>query len=137
MPADGGYTVPEAISTKINKLRDAKFSLRRLVSVRNVKTSSGEDTYQKRGAGAGFSSISEGGKIPKIAGPKFFRLPWKVEKYGGFMFATNELLSDTDANIVGTVTEWFAENAASRTTSSFWRRCARSTRARRTRSPTR
>lgn len=111
VPADGGYTVPEAISTKINKLRDAKFSLRRLVSVRNVKASSGEDTYQKRGAGAGFSSISEGGKIPKIAGPKFFRLPWKVEKYGGFMFATNELLSDTDANIVGTVTEWFAENA--------------------------
>ena len=111
VPADGGYTVPEAISTKINHLRDAEFSLRRLVSVRKVKTSSGEDTYRKRGHGAGFSSISEGGKIPKIAGPKFFRLPWKVEKYGGFMFATNELLSDTDANIVGEVTEWFADNA--------------------------
>lgn len=111
VPADGGYTVPEAISTKINHLRDAEFSMRRLVSVRKVTTSSGEDTYRKRGHGAGFSSISEGGKIPKIAGPKFFRLPWKVEKYGGFMFATNELLSDTDANIVGEVTEWFADNA--------------------------
>lgn len=111
VPADGGYTVPEAISTKINKLRDAKFSLRRLVSVRKVKTLSGEDTYRKRGRGNGFSSISEGGKIPKIEGPKYFRLPWKVEKYGGFMFATSELLSDTDADIVGEVTEWFAENA--------------------------
>lgn len=110
-PADGGYTVPEDIQTRINKYRDAKFSLRQLVSVEVVKTESGERTYQKRSNVAGFGSVSEGGKIPKMDHPKFERIPYKIEKYGGFMEATNELLDDTDANITATVVEWFADNA--------------------------
>ncbi|MCI8425654.1 MAG: phage major capsid protein [Adlercreutzia sp.] len=108
---DGGYTVPEVISTKIEKLRDAKFSLRNIVSVRTVKTKSGKRTFQKRGAGSGFASVDEGGKIPKLKGPKFYRRPWEVQKYGGFMNATNELLDDSDANIADEVAEWFAENS--------------------------
>ncbi|THG36840.1 phage major capsid protein [Adlercreutzia caecimuris] len=109
-PADGGYTVPEDIQTKINQWKTVGVSLDDLVSTENVKTKSGERTYQKRGAGQGFSSIKEGGKLPKVTQPQFERIKYEIEKFGGYMFATNELLDDTDANIVGTIIEWFAEN---------------------------
>lgn len=109
-PADGGYTVPEDIQTKINQWKTVGVSLDDLVSTENVKTKSGERTYQKRGAGQGFSSIKEGGKLPKMAQPQFERIKYEIEKFGGYMFATNELLDDTDANIAGTIIEWFAEN---------------------------
>lgn len=108
--ADGGYTVPEDIRTSIEKWRDAEASLRDLVSVEKVKTLSGQRTFQKRGRGQGFGSMEEGGKLPKIAAPKFERIRYEIRKYGGYMFATNELLEDTDAAIKTTIIEWFGEN---------------------------
>lgn len=109
--ADGGFTVPEDISTRINKFRDANVNLRHLVSIENVKTLSGQRTYQKRGHGTGFSSVAEGSKIPNVTPPKFMRISYNILKYGGYMFSTNELLEDSDANIVETIIEWFGENA--------------------------
>lgn len=107
---DGGYTVPEDISTRIEKFRDAKAHLGKLVDVEKVKTNSGKRTFQKRGAGSGFAAVDEGGKIPMVAAPKFIRQSYTIEKYGGYMFATNELLADSDASITNTVVEWFGEN---------------------------
>ena len=110
-PSAGGYTVPEDIETKIRRLRDAKASLRQLVSVETVKAPSGERTYQKRGVGKGFASVKEGGKIPQTDYPEYARVSYAVEKLGGYMIATNELLEDSDASIANEVTMWFAENA--------------------------
>lgn len=109
--ADGGYTVPEDISTKIEQYRDATAHLRQFVTVENVKTLTGERTFQRRGHGAGFSSVSEGGKLPKITNPQFERISYTIQKYGGYMFSTNELLEDTDANIVSVIIKWFGDNA--------------------------
>ena len=110
-PSAGGYTVPEDIETKIRRLRDAKASLRQLVSAETVKAPSGERTYQKRGVGKGFASVKEGGKIPQTDYPEYARVSYAVEKLGGYMIATNELLEDSDASIANEVTMWFAENA--------------------------
>lgn len=109
--ADGGYTVPEDVSTKVFELRDAEFNLRQLVDVKPVKTLSGERTYKKRAQHTGFEAIGEGGKIPKTGKPQYARVGYKVVKYGGYMFATNELLADTDANIVSDIIEWFAQES--------------------------
>lgn len=108
---DGGYTVPQEISTKIEHLRDAKFSLRELVDVKVVSTLHGERTFMKRAAKQGFGSVAEGGKIQAVAQPEFGRAEWNIEKYAGYMPVTNELLADSDANIVGEVTDWFADQA--------------------------
>ena len=45
---DGGYTVPEDVLTDIEHLKEAKKSLKDLVSVETVTTMSGKRTYKKR-----------------------------------------------------------------------------------------
>ena len=54
-PADGGYTVPEDISTMIEKRREAKASLIDLVSVETVSTNKGSRTFKKRSQQTGFT----------------------------------------------------------------------------------
>lgn len=110
-PADGGYTVPEDISTKINTYRDSKASLLSLVHVEKVKTESGSRTFKKRSQHTGFSTVGEGGKIGAIATPQFERLDYKITKKAGYLPVTNELLADSDANIVNTIVEWFGDES--------------------------
>ena len=61
----GGYTVPEDIVTKVERLRETKESLVDLVSVKKVTTNKGQETFKKRSQITGFTSIGEGGKIPR------------------------------------------------------------------------
>lgn len=110
-PSAGGYTVPEEIVTKIIQLRDAKASLIQLGDYTTKKTMSGEETYQKRSSRAGFSKVGEGGKIPATGTPEFGRIAWKIEKYAGYMTITNELLDDSDENLVSVINAWFADNS--------------------------
>ena len=109
--ADGGYTVPEDIRTRVEQYRDAKFTLRQLVDVENVTTKSGRRTFQKRAQHTGFSKIAEGGKFGKVSAPEFEILEYSVDKYGGYMPVTNELLDDSDANITNIMVEWLGEEA--------------------------
>lgn len=110
-PAAGGYTVPDDILTKVEKLREAKRSLMDLVSHENVKTNSGSRTFQKRSNQTGFSSVAEGAKIGGKATPQFGRYSYNIVKYGGIFAATDELLEDSDANIVNILTEWIADES--------------------------
>lgn len=110
-PSAGGFTVPEEIVTKIIELRQAKRSAIDLIDYMVKKTLSGEETYQKRSNVAGFSKVGEGGKIPATGTPEFGRIAWKIEKYAGYLPITNELLEDSDENLVSIVNKWFAENS--------------------------
>ena len=80
-----------------------------MITIKQVKTLSGQETYKKRGQATGFGSIEEGGKIPKAGKPSFERMSWKVTKYGGYIPATNELIEDSDENIEKFMTEWLAD----------------------------
>ena len=105
---DGGYTVPEDISTQIEELRSAKASLIDLVDVEQVSTNKGARTFKKRSQQKGFTKVGEGGKIPKGKTPLFERLKYEIEKYAGYFPVTNELLADSDANIVKVLMSWIA-----------------------------
>lgn len=107
----GGYTVPEEISNKVERLRETKESLIDEITIKKVNTNAGQDTYKTRGQATGFGAIEEGGKIPKAGAPKFSRVPWKVTKYGGYIPATNELLEDSDEDIENLMTEWLADES--------------------------
>ena len=107
--ADGGYTVPEDIKTKINQYKKAMFSLENLVDVEKVSTSTGRRTYQKRAQVEGFKAVAEAGKIQPSATPQFEILEYAIKKYAGYMPVTNELLADSDANIANALVKWFAE----------------------------
>lgn len=104
--ADGGYTVPADIQTRINQYRDAQFSLLDLIDVESVTTNKGSRTYQKKSQQTGFAKVGEKGKIAGKQGPQFERLDFEIDKYAGYFPVTNELLEDSDANITETLINW-------------------------------
>lgn len=108
-PADGGYTVPEDIVTKVNAYKEERFSLAKLTDYEAVKTKSGRRTYKKRAQHTGFTEVAEGGKIGKTAKPQFEVINYNIKKYAGFLPVTNELLEDSDAAIAQTIIEWLGE----------------------------
>lgn len=108
---DGGYTVPEDVSTDIEKLREAKFSLEQLVSVESVSTMNGSRTYKKRSQQTGFSKVGESTAIGEKATPKYDRITYTIDKYAGILPVTNELFEDSDANIYNELTTWIADES--------------------------
>lgn len=110
-PADGGYTVPEDIQTKINEYRESKASLIDLVDVESVTTNKGSRTFKKRSQQTGFTKVGEGGKIGAKATPQFERMSYEIDKYAGYFPVTNELLDDSDANVTGTLISWIGDES--------------------------
>lgn len=107
--ADGGYTVPEDIKTKVDQYKKAMFSLESLVDVETVKTNTGKRTFQKKAQVTGFKVVAESGKIQATETPQFELLSYDIKKYAGYLPVTNELLADSDANIINTLVKWLGE----------------------------
>mgnify|MGYP003208936204 FL=1 len=108
---EGGYTVPADIVTKIQELRESKFSLEELVTVESVSTMSGERTYKTRKQKKGFTKVGEKSAISATEGPAFSRIKYAIDKYAGYLPITNELLEDSDENLVNTVLAWLADES--------------------------
>ena len=107
---DGGYTVPEDISTKVEQYKDVDYSLLEDIDVVTVKTNKGARTYQKKGDAEAFVDIDENGTIAnEIEAPKFERLPYAIQDRAGFMPVSNDLIDDSDANILAVVTAWLGK----------------------------
>lgn len=109
--ADGGYTVPEDIVTRIERYRDAKFSLRQLVRVVSVSTKSGARTFKQRKDRTGFAKVLENGKFQAGVTPQFERLTYSISKYGGYFVMTDELREDSDENIANIIIEDIGDEA--------------------------
>ncbi len=106
---DGGYVVPEDISTRIQKYKEAKFSLRSLVTSVPVSTNKGARTFKTKSTQTGFEKVVEGGKISAKNTPTFERVAYEIDKYAGAFPVTAEVLADTDANLTGTLVEWIGD----------------------------
>jgi HK97 family phage major capsid protein len=107
---DGGYTVPEDVSTRVEHYRDVEYSLLQDIDVVPVKTNKGSRTYQKKGEVDTFVDIDENGNITnEIEAPKFERLPYAIQDRAGFMPVSNDLVNDSDANILEIVAEWLGK----------------------------
>lgn len=108
--ADGGYTVPQDIVTKVNEYKQQRFSLANLIDREPVTTKSGSRVFKKRSQHVGFSEVAEGGKITgKVAAPQFELMEYSIKKYAGYLPVTNELLADSDAAINNTMIAWLGE----------------------------
>lgn len=105
--ADGGYTVPEDIVTKVNHWPEIVYSFLDDISVENVSTNKGARTYQKKAQTEAFIDLDENGAITKkITAPQFERVSYAIQDRAGFMPVSNDLVHDSDANITAIVTEW-------------------------------
>ena len=109
--ADGGYTVPQDIQTKINEYKEAKFSLKKLVNVENVTTMSGRRIFKVKTAHTGFASVNEGAAIGQKAGPTFSKIDYAIDKFAGILPVTDELLADSDANISNVLIKWLGDES--------------------------
>ena len=107
--ADGGYTVPEDISTQVNTYKEEHFSLASLIDHETVNTMSGRRTYKQRAQATGFSQVGEGAKIGKAGSLKFSVIEYTIKKWAGYMPVTNELLEDSDAAITNMMVQWLGE----------------------------
>ncbi|PFY72055.1 phage major capsid protein [Bacillus toyonensis] len=111
---DGGYIVPEDITTTINQLKQTVDSLEQYVNVQPVSTNKGARTLEKRAASTPFAPLSEYGNpnaMQEIASPQFDRLPYVIEDYAGFLPVPNDLLHDTDQALEAYLRQWIAKKS--------------------------
>lgn len=107
---DGGYTVPEDVSTRIEHYKDVDYALETDIDVVPVSTNKGSRTYQKKTTPNTFVDIDENGQITEeIEAPKFERVPYAIQDRAGFMPVSNDLVADSDANIMEVVAEWLGK----------------------------
>lgn len=116
--ADGGYTVPEDVSTRVQYYKDVDYSLEQDIDVIPTTTNKGSRTYQKKGDVNSFVDIDENGTITnEIDAPQFERLNYAIQDRAGFMPVSNDLVNDSDANIADIVAKWIAKAAVATTNS--------------------
>ncbi|MGH1092465.1 phage major capsid protein [Bacillus mycoides] len=111
---DGGYIVPEDITTTINQLKQTVDSLEQYVNVQPVSTNKGARTLEKRAASTPFAPLSEYGNpkaMQEIASPQFERLSYAIEDYAGFLPVPNDLLDDTDQALESYLRQWIAKKS--------------------------
>lgn len=107
---DGGYTVPEDVQTAVNHWAEVDYSLLNDIDVVSVSTNKGARTYQRKADADIFVDLDENGAITKeIAAPQFERVTYSIQDRAGFMPVSNDLIEDSDANILAIVSDWLGK----------------------------
>ena len=107
----GGFIVPTDEQTKINELKRALNPLSALVRVENVNTMSGTRVLEKASDMTPFVSVAELAAISEIDGPKFTQVKYAIKKFAGILPISEELLADSDQNLLAYVNGWLAKKS--------------------------
>jgi len=107
----GGFIVPTDEQTKINELKRALNPLSALVRVENVNTMSGTRVLEKASDMTPFASAAEFAAIGEIDGPKFTQVKYTIKKFAGILPISEELLADSDQNLLAYVNGWLAKKS--------------------------
>lgn len=108
---DVGIVLPKDIQTNINTLMRTFNDLSEFVNVQNVSALSGSRVLEADADMTPFADVDEYGIIAATDNPKFTPITYKVKKRAGYLPLTNELLADSDANLLSYVTDWIARKA--------------------------
>lgn len=109
-PADGGLIVPSDIQTMIREQMRALNPLSELFTVETVSTNTGSrvrDTAPTNG----FTKVAEMGTISKDDKPTFAKVEYTVEDYALIVPVSNDLLKDTDQNLLAYLSRWLGKKA--------------------------
>ena len=107
----GGFIVPTDEQTKINELKRALNPLSALVRAENVNTMSGTRVLEKASDMTPFASVAELAAIGEIDGPKFTQVKYTIKKFAGILPISEELLADSDQNLLAYVNGWLAKKS--------------------------
>lgn len=108
---DGGYTIPQDISTTINTLVQTLNPLQPLINTQNVTTKTGTRVIEKRSTFTPFANVAEAGTIGNTDKPQLDQIGYEIKKYAGQLPLTNDVLADSDANLSRYVANWFARKS--------------------------
>lgn len=109
-PADGGLIVPSDIQTMIREQMRALNPLSELFTVETVSTNTGS-RVRDTAPTSGFTKVSEMGTIPEDDKPAFAKVEYTVEDYALIVPVSNDLLSDTDQNLLAYLSRWLGKKA--------------------------
>lgn len=109
--SDGGFTVPQDISTDIIELRRTENDLEQYVNVEPVRTLSGSRVIEIDADSTPWQDVDEGEEFPEEETPKFRQIKYKIKKKGGILKTTRELLQDTAVNILAYLNKWIAKKS--------------------------
>lgn len=110
--ADGGLIVPKDIQTKINELKRSLIDLSQLSTIESVTTSSGSRVLEKLSTMTPLEKIADDtADIAETNAPQFQTIKFDIEKYGGWLPIPNDLLKDTDLNLINYITRWVARKS--------------------------
>ncbi|ULO08928.1 phage major capsid protein [Paenibacillus sp. 19GGS1-52] len=108
---DSSLLVPKDIQTQINTIERSLNDLSMYVNMQYVNTLSGTRVLEEVQSITPFAPIDEYGIFPEMDNPKFRPVDYKVKKYGGILPLTNDLLADSDQNVINYVSAWIANKA--------------------------
>lgn len=105
---DSSLIVPQDIQTTINGIMRELNDLTQYVRQEVTRTLSGSRVLEADEDITPMAEVDEYGDIPEEQNPKFTPVTYKLVKRAGFLPLTNELLADTDQNIINYVSNWIA-----------------------------
>lgn len=106
---DGGLTVPQDISTKINEYRRAEDALENEVNVERVTTIKGSRVFEVLADQTPFDNVDEAAEFPEVDTPTFKQIGYEIKKKGGILKVTRELLKDSAENIMAHLMKWIGK----------------------------
>lgn len=107
-PADGGLIVPKDIQTMINEQKRDFSPLSTIFNVENVTSFTGT-RVRDIAPTTGFTKVSELSNIGKDQKPTFANIDFTVDKYALIVPVSNDLLADTDQNLLSYLSRWLAK----------------------------
>jgi HK97 family phage major capsid protein len=109
--ADGGYLVPEDLSTSITELKRQYKSAKDLVHVMPVGTLSGSYAVEDLSTMTDLINFNDDNTGLAEQQPKFKNVAYTVASYGAITPIANALLQDEKANLMGYIDRNFAKKA--------------------------
>lgn len=107
---NGGYTVPDDLSTEIYEKIKTKDSVRNLVSTENVTSTSGTRLY-KTGEVNRLYNTEEYEEIKEMNTPNYGTIKYNQKKFAAILPISSELLEDSIVNFSNEITDWLSEAA--------------------------
>lgn len=109
-PATGnvGLIVPQDIQTRINEIMRQLNDLSQYIRVETVNTLSGSRVLEADNVMTPLQVVNEYAQIQEMDNPQFTPIQYQLVKRAGYLPLTNELLADSDQNIINYVSNWIA-----------------------------
>ncbi|WP_050698671.1 phage major capsid protein [Anaeromassilibacillus senegalensis] len=109
---NGGLLLPQDIQTKINEYKRTLDRLESLVDVIATNMKSGSRVYETLAELTPFENLtSDDMDLPEMIPPKFEAIKYDIKDYGGWTPIPNDLLEDTDQNIIAFLVNWIGKKS--------------------------